>query len=121
MVGEDDGDGEEDDQCEGGLVVREDEWEGVHGSVKDDYRKKVAARAIIEPGEDDSDGNQEDNADKKIGHQSEPKRAVKIERCVPEGPGKPDQKARDEWRETLLEAGEEKAAPAGLFEGGGEE
>jgi hypothetical protein len=54
-VGEDDGDGEQDDEGEGGLVVGEDEGKGAHPGVEDDCGEKGAAGAVVEPGEDDSD------------------------------------------------------------------
>ena len=63
MVGEGDGDAEEDNQGEGGLIVGEDEGEGVHGGVEDDGREKVGAGAVVEPREDDGDEDQENYTD----------------------------------------------------------
>jgi len=63
VVGEDDGDGEEDDQGKGGLIVGENEGEGVHGGVEDDGGEKVGVGAVVEPGEENGDGNEEDYTD----------------------------------------------------------
>jgi hypothetical protein len=117
-VGEDDDDGEDDDEGKGGLVVREDEGEGVHGGVEDDHGEEVGTGAVVQPGEDDGDRDQEDHADQKVIHQSKTEWPVEIERGVPEGPGQPDEETGEERRETLLEARKKESAPAGFFEGG---
>lgn len=53
--GEDDEGGAEDDGAEGFGGVGEDEWKGVHGGVEDGNGEKVAAGAVIKPGENDGD------------------------------------------------------------------
>lgn len=54
-------------------------------------------------------------------HECEERWPVEIERGVPESPREPNQETCDERRETLFELREEKAAPAGFFEGSGKE
>jgi hypothetical protein len=99
------------------VPLREDERESVHSGVEHGCDEKVGAGAIVEPGDDDGDGNQEDYAHEKVVHECEKRRAVEIERGAPESPREPNQESCDERRETLFELREEKASPAGFFEG----
>jgi hypothetical protein len=119
-VGEDDGDGEEDDEDKGRRVVGEDGVKRVHGGVEDDHGEKVGAGTVVEPGEDDGDGDEEDDAEEQVIHQSKPEWLMGIERGVPERPGEPNEETGEERRKTLLEARKKETAPAGFFEGGGE-
>ena len=95
-VGEGDGNGEENDEGQGRRVVGQDEGKSVHGGVKNDHSEEVGAGAVVEPGEDDGDRDEENYADEQVVHQSEAERAMKIERGVPERPGKPPQEAGEE-------------------------
>src|SRR5208282_1968160 len=67
-VGEDDDDGKKDDEREGGRVIRKDVRKRVHRGVEDDYGEEVGAGSIVEPGEEDSDGDEENHADQKVIH-----------------------------------------------------
>ena len=119
-VGENDDDREKNDEDEGWRVVRHNKRKRVHGSVKDGDGEKIGAGTVIEPGEDESDGDEEDDAEQNVSDQSEAKGTVKVERGVPQRPRKPHEEAREKRREALLEMREKKAAPAGLFERGSE-
>lgn len=120
MVGEDDDDGKKDDEEISPLVVREDRRKSVHGGVEDDCREEVGAGMVVEPGEDDGQRNHENDAEEQVIYQVVAKRAMEVERGVPEGPGEPNEKAGEERGKALLKAWEKEPAPAGFFEGGGE-
>ena len=121
MVGEDDDDGEQDYQGEGGRVIGEDEGKGVHGGMEDDYGEEVGAGTVVEPGEDDGHGDEEDDADEEVSDECEAKGLMEIERGVPERPRKPHEEAGEKRRKALLEVRKKESAPAGFFQGGGEE
>ena len=101
-VSEDDDDGEHDDEEISPLVVREDRRKGVHGGVEDDYGEEIGAGTIVEPSEDDGDGDEENDAEQQVIHQVEAKGAMEVERGVPEGPGKPNKETDQERGEALL-------------------
>ena len=69
-----------------GRVIREHEWESVHGRVKDCRRLNRTARAIVERGQNDRQRDQGHDAQQNFLHQSEPDGLVVIERRAI-GPG----------------------------------
>ena len=111
---------ENDDEPEGLWRIGENKRKRVHGRVKDGHGKEVAIGAIVEPREDETDGDEEDDANHDVLNQGETKRAVKVEWGVPESPGKRYENRREERGESLLKSGKEITAPAGLFENSGE-
>jgi len=103
-VGEDNEGGAENDEAEGFGSVGEHEGESIHGGVEDGDGEKVAAGAVIKPGEEEGGGQKEDDADLEVTHPGAADAARKIERSVPKRPRKPDEQTGEERRELLLEA-----------------
>jgi hypothetical protein len=113
-------DGEEEKKREAFGRVREDKGKSVHGGMENGDAEKVAFGAVVEPSEKDGHGKEEDDADEQIASLGAADATGEVQRCVPQSPEKPDEKAGEERGKTLLEAREKEAAPAGFFERGGE-
>jgi len=106
-------------RCQWG--IGEDEGESVHGGMENGHAKKIASGAVVEPSEKDGHRKEEDDADEEIASPGTADATGEVEGGVPQSPEKPDEKASEERRKTLLEAREKEAAPAGFFEGRSEE
>ena len=120
-IGVDEDDGEEEKEREGFGGIGEDEGESVHGGMENGHAKKIASGAVVEPSEKDGHRKEEDDADEEIASPGTADATGEVEGGMPQSPEKPDEKASEERRKTLLEAREKEAAPAGFFEGRSEE
>lgn len=67
--------------------------------MKNDRSQEIASGPVVKPSQEDGNRNQEHDTNQKVLHKRETKRAVKIQRCVPQGPRQPDQPARHQRRE----------------------
>ena len=115
-IGDDRISGKHKHQSQRRRVIRQHKRCHIHAGMKHHRCQNRPPGSVIEPRQDDGDGNQEHNSKLQVRCQREPARPKVVEWRMPQRPWEPHHHTRQQRRQSSLQTVEQKPPPPRLFQ-----